>query len=191
LATELPITSLLYILTFGYITAFVILGAAKWKRLRTNPTQKKVNGNWVDKTDEEIARVIDENAKYETASFTIAGFALASVIFVFATTTPPQNDTPYPANIQDLTIFLSIGMILEILSGLLYRILIMRIFIYLGYVTQYAGLLALLCGFFAFFRDNLAYSQYITVVFTVGICVYTILASSYVILYMRSLAEYE
>jgi hypothetical protein len=90
---------------------------------------------------------MSEFDRQEEVSNTLAGFSIAGLtllITLYAT----QLE-----KIENLLVFFSIGLMLEIFSAFTTHYRVRRVFKYLGFVLQYTGLLAIVLGFAEFFQD--------------------------------------
>ncbi|AFU59695.1 hypothetical protein Ngar_c27740 [Candidatus Nitrososphaera gargensis Ga9.2] len=170
----MTLAEILFLLLAAYLIIFVgiawILGR---KYLYTNPIEGK--------DDEGRKWVIEEHGKSESTSMTLAGFALAALVFVF-TANQEQLES---AVIELLVIFLSLAFVLEIISALCYKHLYARLYPYYGFVFQYGGLLTILMGFFIFLGDRYPTSEGIWGIYGGAILIFFILTGRELQLYVK------
>lgn len=160
---EPTFTNFLYLLIVGYLALFIGVGFTFGRGyMRSNPSEGR--------NKDGIQRLIDEHGKSETTSLTLAGLALTGLVFVLT-----LEDAVLSAAIEDLAAFFSIGVILEIASGLLYRHLYRQSYPFLGFVFQYGGLLAIFNGFFAYLTIKFQDSELIWVIYSLGLAMFFIL----------------
>jgi hypothetical protein len=119
--------------------------------------KKYLGANPLEGKDKDGVRlVVEEHGKSETASLTLAGLALTGLTFILQT--PNAN--------SDLVAFFSIGIILESSSALFYRHLYKQSYPYLGFVSQYGGLLALFSGFFVYLTQGFSANPHILIIYS-------------------------
>lgn len=147
----------------GYLGLFIGIGFTLGKNyMKSNPSKGK--------DQQGIQRLLDEHGKSETISLTLAGLALTGLVFVLQLEEPSLS-----TEIESLTAFFSIGVILEIASGLFYRHLYKQSYPFLGFVFQYGGLLAIFNGFFSYLTAKFQGSSLIWIVYSLGLAVFFIL----------------
>jgi hypothetical protein len=140
-----------------------------------------MQSNPIEGKDKEAVKFLrEEHARSETTSLTLAGFTLTALVFILQ-----LQSTADSIFVQNLTTFFSIGMILEISSALLYRHIYRQRFPYLGFVTQYGGLLALFNGFFAYLTSKFIDSQLIWISYSIGLVLFFILTGQELRLYIK------
>ncbi len=108
--------------------------------------------------------------RQEGLSQTMAGFALTGLTLLITLFSQRL------ASVEDLLIFFSIAVMLEMFSAFATHFRIRRAWKYLGFVLQYTGLLSIILGFTAFFHEEIPNSPLVGmvhVVFIVGFFVLT------------------
>ena len=168
LALDVFLISILFI----YIASFLITGAVRGRTyFKSSPTDTNIPEN--------IAKEIAGYERSETISHTLAGFALTALTFIISLNLDLVN-------LEILIIFFSLSLIFEIASGLLYRRADLRLYKYLGFVFQYAGLLAVINGFFSFLTDRLPNSYSIWIVYISALVLFFWLTGAELKLYLNN-----
>jgi hypothetical protein len=146
----LALDVLLSVILFGYIACFLVIGASKGRAyFRSSP---------IDNKPENIEREVAAFERSETISQTLAGFSLAALTFIISL----SSDL---VNFETLITLFSLSLVFEVAASLFYRHADLRLYKYLGFVFQYAGLLAIIEGFFSFLVDALPNSYSIWLVY--------------------------
>ena len=167
----------LIIILFSYIASFLIAGAIRGRAyLKSSPTDTNISEN--------LAKEIADYQRSETISHTLAGFALTALTFIISL-------TPNLVNFEILIVFFSLSLIFEITSSLFYRRGEPRLYKYLGFVFQYAGLLAVINGFFSFLTEKLPNAESIWIVYISALILFFWLTVAELKLYLSNWKGWE
>jgi len=176
ISNPLTLGDVLLIIWFSYVLGFTIVGKAFEKGyFKSNPAEA-----------EKVDLMVDAYNKAETISWTMAGFALTALTFIITIFSSSL------ANIELLIVFFSLAFIAEIVSAFLYHDLTKGVSAYTGVVFQYAGMLAILSGFFTYLLSNLSWSGYLWLVYSVGLISFIALTArelSFFVTYWKALAN--
>lgn len=109
----------------------------------------------------------EEWYKELTLSSTLAGFSITALVFVLA--------FQELATVQRMVEFFLIGFVLEMLSFVFYKYMVRVAYDYYATVFQFAGLLAILNGFFVFILQKMSLSPTIFIIMIIGYTLFFIL----------------
>jgi len=169
--------NILLIIWFLYVVGFMIAGKILERGyFKTNLATEASN----------IELLLDVFHKAETTSLTMAGFSLTALTFIIAIF---YQNLP---SVEMLIVFFSIGFIAEVVSAFSYHDTTKGLSAYSGFVFQYAGMLAILSGFFTYLLSNMSYSGYLWLIYCVGIFAFIFLTAreiSFFATYWKELSD--
>jgi len=107
----------------------------------------------------------------EQISFTLTGFAIIALVFIITV----FNERL--AEVELVLVYFSIGFFSEIFSAFLFHVMKKFGYQISASIFQYAGLFAIILGFYSFLTDLMEWSFYIQLVYILGVTGFVILTT--------------